>query len=72
MRVSKFACFLALTVTLIFYLYVFVDAKGHLPEISAATCIPSTSRQSPKFISQSNLPTLGSDVGNRSECFYAI
>ncbi|XP_060871258.1 nuclear pore complex protein Nup153-like [Metopolophium dirhodum] len=37
-----------------------------LPEISAVTCIPSTSKQSPKFTSQSSASLLNHDVGNRS------
>lgn len=38
----------------------------HLPEISAVTCIPSTSRQSPKFVSQSNSSLMGQDNGSSS------
>ncbi|XP_003244255.1 nuclear pore complex protein Nup153 isoform X2 [Acyrthosiphon pisum] len=37
-----------------------------LPEISAVTCIPSTSKQSPKFTSQSSASLQNHDVGNRS------
>ncbi|XP_026812256.1 nuclear pore complex protein Nup153 [Rhopalosiphum maidis] len=37
-----------------------------LPEISAVTCIPSTSKQSPKFISQLSSSLQTHDVGNRS------
>lgn len=37
-----------------------------LPEISAVTCLPSTSRQNPKFTSQSN-SSLSHDIGSKSE-----
>lgn len=37
-----------------------------LPEISAVTCIPSTSKQSPKFTSQLSSPLGCRDAGNRA------
>ncbi|XP_025203258.1 nuclear pore complex protein Nup153-like [Melanaphis sacchari] len=37
-----------------------------LPEISAITCIPSTSKQSPKFTSHSSSSLQSHDIGNRS------
>jgi len=45
-----------------------VDVNALLPEISAVTCIPSTSKQSPKFTSQSSASLQNHDVGNRSKC----
>lgn len=46
----------------------FVDVNVLLPEISAVTCIPSTSKQSPKFTSLSNASLQSHDIGNRSKC----
>lgn len=43
-----------------------VDANALLPEISAVTCIPSTSKQSPKFTSQLSSPLGCRDAGNRA------
>jgi len=40
------------------------DLNVHSPEISAVTCIPSTSKQSPKFMSQSNSSLQGQDNSN--------
>jgi len=37
-----------------------------LPEISAVTCIPSTSKQSPKFTSQLSSPLGYRDTGLRA------
>jgi nuclear pore complex protein Nup153 len=42
------------------------NVNALLPEISAVTCIPSTSKQSPKFTSQSSTSLQNHDVGNRS------
>lgn len=36
-----------------------------LPEISAVTCIPSTSKQSPKFTSQPSTSLQSHEIGNR-------
>lgn len=44
------------------------DVNVLVPEISAVTCIPSTSKQSPKFTSQSSASLQNHDVGNRSKC----
>lgn len=46
---------------------IFAVVDVHLPEISALTCLPGTSRQNPKFTSQSNSPLLGHDISNRSK-----
>jgi len=48
----------------------FVDVNVLLPEISAVTCIPSTSKQSPKFTSLPSASLQSQDAGNRSKCEY--
>lgn len=45
----------------------FVDVNVLLPEISADTCIPSTSKQSPKFTSLPSVSLKSQDAGNRSK-----
>lgn len=46
-----------------------VDVNVPLPEISAVNCAPSTSKQSPKFITQSNSSSFNIDITNRGKYF---
>lgn len=47
--------------------YIYIDVNVLLPEIFAGTCLPGTSRQSPKFTNQSNSSSVGQDIGNKSK-----
>lgn len=46
---------------------IFAHVDVHLPDISTVSCVPSTSRQIPKFASQSNSSLLGHEMSIRSK-----